>query len=150
MRAELASINPDTVIDTLVSSNANIFLTAERLRDKLGVKVTEYDIMEILTSDTVLADDASRKLRFSAQLLVFEMLIVFKNELVSNVDMIGPKDIMRGFGSLLAAFSSLTAPATKANFDFALEAKKAADEFGLPAFAVEEAVKSIVNSYSKQ
>lgn len=129
----------------VIGSRGNMPLAAERASRKLGRKVTEYMLTEIITEDPDSVERIQRQLRSVQTMAMFEALDLVRVAMIGMLEHMSPGDLARLYSTLSAAFANITAPQTKVSFDLTLEAQKAAADLGLDPLEVERELKQILS-----
>lgn len=146
-------IDAQEAVNVILSANCNLPLAAERLRERarstdslINLKITEYDLLEIVANEPSLAKTLGLKLRTMALVNLYALMSDVQFKLASELDNLKASDVSRLYTSLQATLAVMTSPDTKQAFDFDAEIEKLVDEFGISA---EEARKEIKHMTTK-
>lgn len=135
-------------IDKLVGASGEIPLTVDRYKTATGEKITEYDLLEAITSaDEETTNALIKRYRILMIVKTFSLIQEMDMELRSKIQDLRPSELARTHASLVQTFGSLTSASTKITFDFEGEVKKLAEEFSLP---VEEAAADVKAMMAKK
>jgi hypothetical protein len=139
-----SEIDTETLISIIAGSNGDTHLAAERLSTKLGFKVTGYDIEERLANiDVQTSDRLASKLRTLLTVRLYNLIHQATVQLAFNMDSLRPSELAKTHSALVNSFTSLTAPATKVQFDFDSEVAQLAEELQIPADEIRTEIKSM-------
>lgn len=133
-------ITSDEAVGILTSSKCNLPLAAERLGERIGKTVNEYDLIDAVATDTNAAKRLASNLRVLSVIKLFDMMEAVSFKLTDELDNLKAGDVARLYTSLHATLGTLTTPDTKNVFDFEDEARKISEEFNIP---IEEAKAEI-------
>lgn len=128
----------------VVGAQGNMPLAAERASRKLGMKITEYMLRELISEDADATEQLARQLRAVHTISVFEMLDNVRIAVIESICDMSPRDLATMYATLSTSFATLTAPQSKVTFDVSLEAQKTASELNLDPSDVERELKEIL------
>lgn len=133
-----------------VNEERDVALAAERLTRELGEHVSEYQVIEAVSSDPTASKTLSNQLRVMSIIRIFELASTLSIEVQSNLDQMRPSDMVKMYTSLMSTLTTLTQPDARITFDFESEAAAAADEFGMSKDAVMTELKQIMAGGTKR
>lgn len=132
------------IVDAFISSEGDIPLTVERLnrQNPDEVRVTEYEVIAAISEDE---NAVFKKLRNLVTLKLFTTIMSGQFALLSAMEDLPAKELVKAMAQFTAVFAQMTAPSTKDTFDFELEVERAANELGVSADEVRADLKKSLN-----
>lgn len=148
MTDELVPRKPggEELVPFFIGARGSLPLAAERATRALKVKVTEYDLVEALTGDETVAENAAMRLRSLLVISMFDMIMQFQIAVGASIEDMRPADLSRTFTALISSFTTLTQPTPKSALDLLAIATRTAEELDLSPAAVLKDMEQLLSS----
>ena len=130
------SIAPRDLARFVVGAGGALPLAAERATRKLNTKVTEYDIIELVTENDDISERIASQLRSLLLIRMFDVIMQLQIGVSASIEDMKPGEMARTYTALISSFASLTAPSPKSMLDLLDVATKTADELDIDPVSV--------------
>lgn len=146
----ITDIEDSIIIDTVVTSEGDIFLAAERLSKNCDIKVSEYELKSFISSNLVVSKALAERLRALLTTRMYYIVSQAEMSVLSSLDDMKPAEKVKTYAMLASVFHNLTVNTTKDNFDFDGEVAKAAAEFEQTPDEVKAELKRMQRAMGKR
>jgi len=127
------------LVPFIVGAKGHMALAAERATRTLGVKVTEYDVIEITTADDSSTEQIAQQFRSSLMMIMFDGIMQLHIAMMASIGEMKPSEVARTYTALVSSFTSLTNPQPRSTLDLLMIATKTAEEMQLdPATVIKD------------